>query len=145
MNAGLIQGCDRVNNVDQKKMDHEFCILCGCKNPWSLKLSFNYDGKYAYTSFRPNPALAGYKGILHGGVISAILDSAMTNCLFHQGVKAVTGELNVKFVYSVPCMQALDIKAWVQSSRSPLYKLKSEISIEGKIMAWAEAKFMKIQ
>lgn len=126
------------------KNGHDHCLLCGIKNPWSLKLSFDFDGRQATALFRPNPGLQGYRGIIHGGVISAMLDSAMTNCLFHHGIQAVTGELKVKFVHSVPCHQAIFLRAWIESSRSPLYLMKSELSLNEKTMARADAKFMKI-
>jgi acyl-coenzyme A thioesterase PaaI-like protein len=35
--------------------------------------------------------------MLHGGVISSILDGTMTNCLFAHGTVAVTAELRVRF------------------------------------------------
>jgi acyl-coenzyme A thioesterase PaaI-like protein len=76
-------------------------------------------------------------------VIAALLDSAMTHCLFHHGVQAVTGDLHVRFVETVPCMAVLDIRAWILSETPPLCRLKPELVKEGRIMAWAEAKFMR--
>lgn len=132
------------DNLDLTTINgHERCLLCGTKNPWSLKLLFEFDGSHANAIFKTHPGLQGYKGIVHGGVISAMLDSAMTNCLFFHGVKAVTGELNVKFIQPLQCSQTVNLTAWIQSSKSPLYIMKSELSVEGKRIAWADAKFMK--
>jgi acyl-coenzyme A thioesterase PaaI-like protein len=89
-----------------------------------------------------HPGLQGYDGILHGGVISALLDEAMTHCLFHHGVKAVTGELRVRFLKPVPCQADLDLKAWLSSERPPLYRVKAELVHEQQVVARAEAKFM---
>lgn len=123
---------------------HERCLICGTKNPWSLRLSFDFDGIHSYAAFKPHPGLQGYMGIVHGGIISAVLDSAMTNCLFYHNIKAVTGELKVKFIHPVPCSQTAGLRAWIQTSRSPLYIMKSELTLDKRIMAWAEAKFMKL-
>lgn len=72
-----------------------------------------------------------------------MLDAAMTHCLFHRGVQAVTGDLHVRFVQPVPCNVPLEIRAWVLSSHPPLYRLKAEIVVDERVVAWAEAKFMQ--
>lgn len=127
------------------QFDHERCLLCGERNPWSLKLTFLPEGQQVTASFQPHPGLQGYGGVLHGGVISALLDAAMTHCLFHQGVRAVTGDLHVRFLRPVPCRQALELKAWLLSAAPPLYRLKAELTAGGLVMAWAEAKFVQEQ
>ena len=123
---------------------HSHCLLCGEKNPWSLRLRFKPDDNGAvHTVFKAHEGLQGYHGILHGGVISALLDSAMTNCLFHQGVEAVTGDLHVRFVKPVPCPESVVIRAWVVTSLPPLYRVRAELVCQETVMAWAEAKFAK--
>ena len=67
----------------------------------------------------------------------------MTHCLFHREIRAVTGDLRVRFVHAVPCEATMEIRAWLLSSDPPLYRLKSEVKINGRLMAWAEAKFME--
>jgi uncharacterized protein (TIGR00369 family) len=121
---------------------HAHCLLCGHRNPWSLKLHF---------APRPNGAvsacitvdrrLQGYEGIVHGGVIAALLDAAMTNCLFRHGVKAVTADLHVRFVESIPVGTGLDICAWIVRSMPRLHLVRSELAFGGRVAAWAEAKF----
>jgi uncharacterized protein (TIGR00369 family) len=126
------------------KNGHAQCLLCGDQNPWSLKLSFQTgDDGVVKASFKAHPALQGYSGFLHGGAIAALLDAAMTHCLFHHGVQAVTGDLHVRFVQPVSCNAALDIQAWILSSTPPLYRSRAEIIHENRVMAWAEAKFMQ--
>jgi acyl-coenzyme A thioesterase PaaI-like protein len=58
-----------------------------------LNLSFHVcrDGRVE-GRFRCGYAYQGYTGLLHGGVISSILDGAMTNCLFSSGKTAVTAK-----------------------------------------------------
>ncbi len=123
---------------------HADCLLCGSRNPLSLGLRFSPgdDGDIKAT-FQAHPGLQGYQGILHGGVVSSLLDSAMTNCLFHQGIEAVTGDLHVRFVKSVPCDARMELRAWLLKASPPLYRLKGELVIDGQTMAWAEAKFME--
>lgn len=82
---------------------------------------------------------------MHGGVLSALLDTAMANCLLHQNIEAVTGELNVRFLEQVDCNGTLEIRAWVDSSLPPLYHLKSQIRIGEKIVCRGKARFMQRQ
>jgi len=123
---------------------HANCLLCGSKNSLSLGLCFSPgDDGDIKAIFQAHSGLQGYQGILHGGVVSSLLDSAMTHCLFYQGIEAVTGDLHVRFVKSVPCDARMELRARLLKASPPLYRLRGELVIDGQTMAWAEAKFMK--
>jgi len=123
---------------------HSQCLFCGDRNPRSLNLSFHAEGDgVVKTRFKAEAELQGYDGIIHGGVIAALLDAAMTHCLFHQGIQAITGDLHVRFVQPVACKASLEIRAWVLFSHPPLHHLRAEITVDEHVMAWAEAKFVQ--
>lgn len=122
---------------------HDNCLVCGGGNPWSLGLRFRVsDGGTVRAQFEAHPGLQGYDGILHGGVISGLLDAAMTHCLFHHGVRAVTADLHVRFLHPVSCEALLEVKAWLLAARPPLYRVAAELVHKRQVMASAEAKFM---
>lgn len=121
---------------------HEGCLLCGQKNPWSMGLVFVPAGGGSVETVVPlHRRLQGYDGILHGGVISSLLDAAMTHCLFHAGIEAVTGDLHVRFVQPVPCDKKITLRSWILTSFAPLYRVRAELLLEGRLMAWGEGKF----
>lgn len=123
---------------------HNGCLLCGNQNPLSMKLKFAADSNmFVHADFKPHEMLQGYRGILHGGVICALLDSAMVNCLFHQNISAVTAEMQVKFIHPVNCGENLHLCAHIDKSFPPLYTMKAELTCSGKIYATAQAKFMQ--
>jgi acyl-coenzyme A thioesterase PaaI-like protein len=124
---------------------HCWCLMCGDQNPSSLKLVFKEEGNSVTAHFQPNRLLQGYEGILHGGVLSALLDASMTHCLFHQGIKAITGDLQVRFLLPVPCSVPVDLAAKLLSSRPPLYYLEADLKYKGDIYAWAKATFMEME
>jgi acyl-coenzyme A thioesterase PaaI-like protein len=93
-------------------------------------------------SFKAEQDLQGYEGILHGGVIAALLDAGMTHCLFRRQIKAVTGDLHVRYLHQVNCGEELQVRAWILSGNPPLFLLKSELTAAGRVLAWAEAKFV---
>jgi len=124
--------------------EHEHCLLCGQRNPLSLRLRFEpAEGGAVCARFRPGRRLQGYRGVLHGGVISALLDAAMTHCLFHRGIRAVTGDLYVRFLAPVSCDDELELLAWLVAETPPVYRLEARITRAGKTMARARARFME--
>ncbi len=97
-----------------------------------LGLRFRPDGSHSVAaSFRPRPEWQGYAGILHGGMISTLLDAAMTHCLFHHEVEAMTASLKVRFLEPAPCAGLLDLRATLSDRRRHVY-----------LLARAEARFI---
>jgi uncharacterized protein (TIGR00369 family) len=77
--------------------DDHFCFVCGEKNPSGLHIQFLlHDGK-AQAEFIPQKIHQGYKDIVHGGIISTLLDEAMVKVALLQGFPAVTAEITVRF------------------------------------------------
>ena len=125
--------------------DHRFCTMCGWANPHSLGLVFEQDRHGAvHAEFRGDDSFQGHEGILHGGILSALLDTAMAQCLLHQNIKALTGELNVRYLQPVPSSSKLHIKAWIESSLPPLYHLRSYIKVDGTLFCKGRGRFMKL-
>jgi|WetSurMetagenome_2_1015567.scaffolds.fasta_scaffold00340_4 acyl-coenzyme A thioesterase PaaI-like protein len=125
---------------------HSYCLLCGDRNPWSRRLIFKAsDSISVFAEFQACPELQGYEGFLHGGVISALLDAAMTHCLFHMRIRAVTADLNIRFRAPTPCRAKLLVRASMSSSRAPLFRMTAELIYDGRLMAEARAKFMQLR
>ena len=77
--------------------DDHYCFVCGEENPSGLHLKFTLcDGKVT-TAFIPQKIYQGYKDIVHGGIIAAILDEAMVKAARMQGMQAVTAEITIRF------------------------------------------------
>jgi len=122
---------------------HPFCFVCSGSNPMGLALRYasQPDGSVTAT-FLGNCALEGYSGLLHGGVIAALLDGAMTNCLFAQGWLALTVELKVRYHVSVEASEELSVRAWLVDEAHGLYHLRAELSQGSRVKASATGKFM---
>jgi uncharacterized protein (TIGR00369 family) len=127
----------------ETKNTHRNCLLCGNQNPQSLGLTFDKqpDGSVS-ARCQASEDHQGYDGILHGGIIASLLDSAMTHCLFMQGVEAVTAELKVRYLHPVPCGSQITIHAHLEETFEPLYRLRANLIIGDKIVARGEARFI---
>lgn len=122
---------------------HGRCVVCG-RRPAGLGLDFRLTEDQAVTAeFACSADFQGYDGMLHGGVISAILDGAMTNCLFAHGVSAVTAELNVRFRHAVRIGEFATVTARLIRSARPLFVLAAELIQDGQRKATAGGKFME--
>jgi len=125
---------------------HAQCMLCGSEHPRGFRLVFDThaDG-HVEAQFSCDRLYQGYTGYLHGGVIAALLDSAMTNCLFAKGRVALTGELSVRFLKPVIVNRSAVVSARVVESLAPLFKMNGDVRQDGVIMARATAKFMEVR
>lgn len=128
----------------QQGLGHDRCLMCGSNNPLSFKLNFDCDeNNHVSALFQSHMWLQGYSDILHGGITSALLDAAMTHCLFKHKIKAVTGDLRIRFLAPIPCDACVKLVAFLDSQTPPLYVVKAELYYNGQVMARATAKFMK--
>jgi uncharacterized protein (TIGR00369 family) len=122
---------------------HANCVVCSRSSKHGLGLEFlaSKDGSVQAT-FNCDKAFEGYANVLHGGLISCILDGAMTNCMFAHGHAAVTAQLNVRFRDSVVIGEPATVRAWIDRSRSRLHVLKAEVVQNQQVKATAVGKLM---
>lgn len=123
---------------------HPFCFVCSGSNPLGLALrhSLAPDGSVS-ASFLGSSALEGYPGMLHGGIVATLLDGAMTNCLFAQGIRAWTADLRVRYRSPVLAAEELTVRAWLESSHHSLFELRAEITQSGTVKARAHGRFIQ--
>lgn len=123
---------------------HRRCVICGPQNPLGLKLDFrpHTEGGVLAQAY-VHPRLEGYEGLLHGGVIASMLDSAMVNALYHElGIEAVTAEMTIRYRESIPLGSHIHIRAHIVQSRRTLHRTEAQIFHETRLMASAEARFI---
>jgi uncharacterized protein (TIGR00369 family) len=110
----------------------------------SLHLSFEKMADEAVVvKFTTQPKYQGYDNQLHGGIIASLMDAAMTHCLFHHGISAVTADLRVRYLHPVSCNSTVEFRAWLFFSCPPLYHLKAETTLNGVFMVQADGKLMR--
>jgi hypothetical protein len=122
---------------------HPNCVVCGSANPRGLDLRFTPLADGSVVADVPcEPALEGYPGMLHGGIVSAVLDGAMANCLFHAGITGHTGRLSVRFRQPVEAGRPATVSARLARSRQRAAELSAELTQDGRTKASASAVFM---
>lgn len=123
---------------------HPRCIVCSAANPMGLVQEFALqpDGSVAST-FAGGTVFEGYSGLLHGGVTAALLDGAMTNCLFAHGIEALTAELNVRYRQPVSATARIFVRGWLMESHGRLHLLGAELRQDDQVKVTALGKFME--
>ncbi len=124
----------------------DYCFACGKANPVGLHLDF----RVVENEFRTVKTLPreyqSFTGVVHGGIITTILDEAMGGYLYAMGEKAVTARLSVRYRKPTPVGAALHIRGWIESRRGRFIDMKAEISLEdGTITAEGAAKMAVVE
>jgi acyl-coenzyme A thioesterase PaaI-like protein len=107
-----------------------------------LEFTLLGDGSVQAT-FDCGEVFQGYPGLLHGGVISSLLDGAMTNCLFAHSQHGITGELKVRFRHPVVINRTAIVRAWVDRSIPPFHVLQGELIQDEWVKSKATGKFVE--
>ena len=122
-------------SVDIKK-ERDMCFACGQKNPIGLKLKFAWDGKVARTEFTPGKLHQGWAGVVHGGIISCLLDEAMSYAALFSGADSLTAKMQTRFRRPLPIDESLTITASLTKKTRRLVETKAEMSLkDGTVVA----------
>ncbi len=125
---------------------YSHCFVCGDKNDIGLKLDFYYaDGK-ARAEFIPTRNYEGYKNILHGGILSTLLDEVMIKSILAQEILTVTSQIEVKFKKPAIIGEKLVIEGEITGERGRLILTEGKVFKEdGTVIAEARGKFFKTE
>jgi uncharacterized protein (TIGR00369 family) len=122
------------------------CFVCGKNNPNGLRLSFKIDKekKTLQTTFVASPTYQGWDGIVHGGILSTLLDEAMANLVYELGYQAVTASMEIKFRKPAPILVPLLVCGEVTEVNRRLIRAKAHIAKnDGTILTTGISTFMR--
>lgn len=72
------------------------CFGCGPDNPIGLKLNFKWDNEIVRAEFTPEESHQGWYGIVHGGIISCLLDEAMGYATYFEDIVCLTAKMQIR-------------------------------------------------
>jgi len=125
---------------------NSMCFVCGPNNPIGLKLAFREENEKYITEFTAGPEHQSYDGIVHGGIVSTVLDEIMAGYIYAKGFNAVTARLEVRYRQSTPIGQPLTVVGWITRERGKLYELAGEIRLaDGTVTADGKATVVLVQ
>src|SRR5206468_1281424 len=113
------------------------CFVCGAHNPHGLHLRFRREGNEVLTDFVAQPHHAGFRGIVHGGIIATALDEAMFWAAATTTKRfCLAAELTVRFLQKVSVGQKYLIVAQLDADRGRVWRSSAELrDAAGKVCA----------
>ncbi|MCL5774071.1 MAG: PaaI family thioesterase [Firmicutes bacterium] len=127
-------------------VDDNYCFCCGKLNPIGMKLDFHYSNEQLSAEVAFPREFQGFAGIVHGGMVAAVLDEVMVWLLMKKGIKAVTGQMDVKFRKPVFINENLKFTAELKGradSRAIKVAARAERD-DGTVVADSNGTFIKV-
>ena len=121
-----------------KQPNSEMCFVCGRSNPVGLYMQFYDDGELQVVSDYTVPAhYQGYPGIVHGGVVAAMLDEIVGRVSMigdhHHFMMSV--KLQVLYRHPVPIETPLHVVGRILRLRGRLGKAEGRIVLPDGTLA----------
>lgn len=125
---------------------HKNCFACGANNGMGLGLKFyKHEDGTVFGNFFADPKFEGYSGIIHGGIVATLLDSAMTHCLLMKDIPALTGRLSIKYSTPIRTGTVVKFEARIIDQFHEMFILEGKAWVDGKKVASAEAKYRSME
>ncbi len=129
----------------EELIDDGMCFACGPRNDIGLRLEFEPRGDEMVSTFLPRDCHQGYQGMVHGGILSVLLDEVMAHVLKQQGKKALTATMQVHFKQIARVGERLQIKGRLLRERGRMLELKAEVwTEEEELVASATGKWIRV-
>ena len=134
-------------NLNQLKALHHSQCLFNRQLPLIPGLRFRFDDSgVLFGEFTCDETSQGYDEMVHGGLLAAIIDASMAQCLMGHNIVAYTAELSIKYRKPVLIQQPALLKtSIVEINAGLLYNLKSEIIQNSSLVVQAKGKFFKVK
>ena len=124
------------------------CFACGDRNHHGLRMRFEVDRTTGgvLCRYSPREADQGFPGVLHGGVVSTLLDESMAWALWVQhGALAVTAKMETRYRRTVPADRLLAVRAHVAAARGRRFEVTARLlDVEDAVLAEATALFLRL-
>ena len=137
-----MSGSNIMTNRGDQEWHTRHCYGCGKDNPHGLHVEFPFDeetGEVHFT-YRPPDFAVGAPGVVHGGVLAAVVDEAQGALCFHVGHFSMTDRLNVKYHKATPMDMELRVEAQVTAvRRRRLYTTATISDREGDLLVSSRA------
>lgn len=116
------------------------CVVCGSQNATGLRIKFTHDVDGVSASWTPTVGWESFRGTIHGGIISTVLDEAMSKAIVEQRWEALTADLRVRFRGRVCPGDELHVRGWVVEKQKRRIKTEARLSTKNgdeRAHAWA--------
>lgn len=124
-------------------LDFEFaahhCFACGQLNERGLRLQLHLADGRCWTELTLGREFEGWEGIVHGGILTTILDEVMAWALVAQDAWGMTARLSTDFRRPVRVGQPIRAEGWLSEARRRLLRTGARVvdAATGEVLATA--------
>ncbi len=120
------------------------CFVCGNRNPIGLDLTFQFVPDRIEARFTPQARHAGYRDLVHGGILATMLDECMGwSSIISRKVMCLAAEMSVRYKHSARVGEPLRVYAELVADRRRLFEARGVVEREqdGLTLCTASGKF----
>jgi uncharacterized protein (TIGR00369 family) len=122
------------------------CFVCGEENIAGLQTRFYVEDGVVKATLKPQEHHCGYRNVVHGGVVAAIMDETMgwaAICAIKR--MCLTADLKVRYLNRAPADRETTVTTEVVRVGARLVQVKSTLTgDDGEVFANAEARFVPL-
>lgn len=129
--------------------DYQRCFVCGQRNPFGLHLVFRREEDSIVADFQPREEHQGFPGVIHGGIVAALLDETLgrTSLLGNAPEWTMTGRLEVRYRHYVPFGPLLRVRGRLVTERRRMMQASGVLTLadnESVVLAEAQGTFLPL-
>lgn len=131
----------------EKQPTSKMCFACGRENPIGFHLHFFTDDfGHVHADYTPCEEHQGYPGVMHGGLVTALLDETIGRTAIANDVWCMTAKLEVRFKKPVQINQPIHVRGEMTRFAGRLIEGRGEIRSvpEGELLAEARGSYIRI-
>ncbi len=130
----------------QKQPNSDRCFVCGRRNPIGLHAQFfEGDDGCVYVDFTARDDHQGYPGVMHGGLVTALLDEIIGRTAIARDLWCMTAKFEVRFHKPVPLGVPLKLKGEITKHSGRLLEGRGELRLpDGSLAAQAHGTYLRI-
>ena len=123
-----------------------YCFVCGPHNPVGIKARFEQDpvNRTARCELELPREFQGWENVVHGGILSTLLDEAAIYACRTVGEQFVTVELAVRFRKPVSVEKPLRVFAQVENEKRKMLDVVSRLEQGGDVCAEAKVRVFRL-
>jgi len=128
------------------RLYNQICFACGDANAHGLHMRFEPDGERAVRSlYLPKPEDQGFPGVVHGGIVAALLDESMAWAMWAwDRALGVTAKMETRYRRSATLDGPLTVRARVEAVRGRRVEVRAHLEdAQGGLVAESSGVFMR--
>ena len=130
--------------AESRSGNYPNCFGCGTDNPSGLRLDLKLEGDRLTTEFIPEQRHEGWPGIVHGGVIAALLYEVMENWAYLNGITSMMQAMDTKLIAPARVGEAIRAVSWLNDRDGRELSVAGRLSVVNRTIAEGTASLVEL-